>query len=163
MPTASEIIDALGLQPHPEGGHFVEVFRSPAAVTSSSHADEMRSASTAIYFLLESHQFSAFHRVKSDEVWHHYGGDPLELHLLGANGHFVVEIGRPLERALRPLAVVPANCLQAARPMPGSHGYSLCGCTVSPGFEFRDFEMPDRTALLARFPEFGAIITSLTR
>ncbi|HEY8946694.1 MAG TPA: cupin domain-containing protein [Polyangiaceae bacterium] len=162
MLSAAEIVALLGLEPHPEGGYFAEVFRSANAVTSSTHAGKRR-ASTAIYFLLRTDEFSAFHRVSSDEVWHHYQGDPLELHVLGPRGHSRIIVGSALEKGERPLAVVPSGHLQAARPLSGPHGYSLCGCTVAPGFEFRDFEMPVRARLIEEFPEHGPLISTFTR
>jgi predicted cupin superfamily sugar epimerase len=159
--TARQLIEALGLAPHPEGGHYREIFRSPSEVTTGSGYP--RSASTAIYFLLEHGEFSAFHRVSSDELWHHYGGDGLDLHLLDGAGSRSLVLGRDFMAAERPLGVVPAGCWQAARPRAGAHGYSLAGCTVAPGFEFRDFEMPSRAELLRLFPEHAALIAGLTR
>lgn len=160
--SAEEIRAALGLSPHPEGGFFAEVFRSPLKVTHPE-ADANRAASTAIYFLLRAGDFSAFHRVRSDEVWHLYMGGPLELHLLsGERGWEKLILGRDLAAGERPQAVVPANVLQAARPAPGAR-YALCGCTVAPGFDFADFEMPGRAALLEEFVDHAALIRELAR
>jgi hypothetical protein len=159
--TAPQLIETLGLAPHPEGGHYREIFRSPSSVTTE--AGYPRSASTAIYFLLERGEFSAFHRVSSDELWHHYGGDALDLHLLDGVGPRTVLIGRDFTQGERPVGVVPGGCWQAARPRAGAHGYSLAGCTVAPGFEFRDFEMPSRAELVRLFPEHAELIASLTR
>jgi uncharacterized protein len=159
--SAQQLIRELALNPHPEGGHYREIFRSDMRVTAPSGYE--RSASTAIYFLLQQGEFSAFHRVSSDELWHHYGGDALDVHLLEPSGPRTLLVGRDFARGERPLGVVPAGCWQAARPRAGTHGYALAGCTVAPGFEFRDFEMPPRTELLRIFPEHAALITSLTR
>lgn len=159
---ADEIIRALALQPHPEGGHYIEIFRSDLAVHSAAHGD-VRSASTAIYFLLKFGEFSAFHRVRSDEAWHHYLGDPLELTLLDGEHAERRVLGKELDRNERPFALVPRDVLQAARPLPGPHGYSLCGCTVAPGFDFRDFEMPARDELTSTLPQHRELIASLTR
>ena len=162
MNDADSIIRTLELSPHPEGGHYREVFRAPDAVSSLRHASA-RSASTAIYFLLRGGEFSAFHRVSSDELWHHYLGDPLELIVMDANGlrSFVLGPGLPLGQ--RPLGVVPANAWQAARPMQGPAGFALCGCTVAPGFDFADFELPSRVELSHAFPAHSAVIADLTR
>ncbi|MGC4092231.1 MAG: cupin domain-containing protein [Polyangiaceae bacterium] len=160
--TAEEVIRTLSLRPHPEGGHYAEVFRAQGELTSAQHRGPRR-ASTAIYFLLASHEFSAFHRVRSDELWHHYAGDALELTLLDEQGAQTLRLGSDLSHGERPLGVVPAGVWQAARPAPGSHGYALCGCTVAPGFEFEDFEMPSRAALLALLPAHRERIVSLTR
>lgn len=161
--SARAVIEALGLGPHPEGGYFAETFRSPLTVGSSAHPGERR-ASTAIYFLLAAGEFSAFHRVRSDEVWHHYAGDVLELHSIDASGaHQRRLLGVDLVWGERPQLVIPAGVWQAARPLPGSAGYVLVGCTVAPGFEFADFEMPARDALLREYPDQRALIESLTR
>jgi predicted cupin superfamily sugar epimerase len=160
---AADIIRLLALAPHPEGGFFRETFRAdplPFALPERG----VRSASTAIYFLLRRGDFSAFHRVRSDEVWHHYLGAPLELHLLELTRHTLVTLGPRLERGERPQAVVPADVLQAARVAPDSEGdFTLVGCTVAPGFDFADFEMPSRAELVAQFPAERALIESLTR
>jgi uncharacterized protein len=150
---------ALGLAPHPEGGFFRETFRAPLAVAAPQGE---RAASTAIYFLLPAGSFSALHRVHSDEVWHHYDGDPVELHTLRDDGEArVVRLGRDLARGDRPQFVVPAGVWQAAVPV-GAR-FALCGCTVSPGFEFADFEMPSRAWLLERFPDARELVQRLTR
>ena len=166
MPTAEEerMIELLGLEPHPEGGFFRETWRSPLAVGGLPHGAP-RSASTAIYFLLPSGSFSALHRVASDEVWHHYAGDALELTTIDDAGTVsTLTLGDELARGQRPQAVVPAHVFQAARPRPGgAHGYVLCGCTVAPGFEFSDFELPSRAALRTRFPALGELVDALTR
>jgi len=159
--TADEVIRALGLKAHPEGGHYCEVFRAGLEVTSGAHPG-VRKASTAIYFLLKSGEFSAFHRVRSDEAWHHYAGDPLELVLLEGEQASLPRLGPALAHGERPLALVRAGVWQAARPLPGPHGYVLCGCTVAPGFEFEDFELPSRAELLARLPLHRELILTLS-
>ena len=144
------LIELLGLDPHPEGGYFREVFRATAQVPHPAGGGT-RAASTAIYFLLPSGSFSALHHVSSDEVWHHYDGDPLELHTIDEHGHHEVALlGRDLAAGQRPMGIVPAGCWQAARPR--GERFSLCGRTVSPGFDFRDFEMPDADEILRRLP-----------
>lgn len=161
LPSAERVIAELGLVPHPEGGHFVETFRSSQRVTGDRRE---RAASTAIYFLLREGEFSAFHRVRSDEVWHHYLGDSLELHRIAPDAaHSTLVLGSSLSSGERPQAVVLAGQYQAARVVPARYGFTLCGCTVAPGFEFADFEMPSRAELCARFPQLSAVITALTR
>jgi predicted cupin superfamily sugar epimerase len=160
--TAEEIIRHLELAPHPEGGYFAEVFRADSDVRTTHHPSARR-ASTAIYFLLRADEFSALHRVSSDEVWHHYAGDALELHTLDENRHDVALLGADLAVGARPLRVVPRGVWQAARIAKRAHGYALCGCTVAPGFEFSDFEMPSRAELLERLPRHAAAIRELTR
>jgi len=161
-PAAQRLIEMLGLVPHPEGGYYREVFRAKTLLDSPVHGGQ-RNASTAIYFLLPAGTFSAFHAVHgSDEVWHHYDGDPLELHLLDDVGnHTLANLGRDFAKGQRPQVVVPAGVLQAAVPVGDS--FTLCGCTVAPGFDFRDFEIPARSELLGRFPAHRDLIERLSR
>ncbi|HET9956371.1 MAG TPA: cupin domain-containing protein [Polyangiaceae bacterium] len=165
--SARDVIRELNLSPHPEGGYYREVFRSPHRVQSHSH-DGPRSASTQIYYLLESGSFSAFHRVSSDETWHHYLGDAVELCVLREAGVERLRLGSALALGERPQHVIPAGEWQAARVTASAHGFALCGCSVAPGFEFSDFEMPTRSDLLRlfpeqRFPEHQELILALTR
>jgi len=155
------LVAELGMAPHPEGGFYKETWRGALTLGGLPHGAP-RAAHTAIYFLLPAGTFSALHRVKSDEVWHHYDGDPVDLHLIDERGAHTVEVlGRDLARGERPQRVVPAGVWQAAVPR-GSR-FALCGCTVAPGFDFADFEMPPRGELLARFPAQAEIVTRLTR
>jgi predicted cupin superfamily sugar epimerase len=163
-PHASKLIETLGLALHPEGGFYRETFRSPLEIHGLPWLEPAaaRSASTAIYFLLPAGSFSAFHLVKADEVWHHYDGDPVELHTLTReDGHRVLRLGRDLASGERPQQVVRGGVYQAAAPV-GTR-YALCGCTVAPGFDFEDFVMPGRSALLGEFPANKALIERFTR
>ena len=155
------LIDLLQLQEHPEGGYYRETFRAFAEVTSTLHS-EPRCASTAIYFLLPQQTFSAFHRVRADEIWHHYDGAPLELHTIDEAGDYTLQLlGRNYAEGQRPQIVIPAGVWQAARPR-GSQP-AFCGCTVAPGFDFTDFEMPTREELQVLFPKHRGVVHSLTR
>jgi predicted cupin superfamily sugar epimerase len=140
----------LGLQPHPEGGFYGETFRSPLRLTLPD--GRTRSASTAIHYLLPPGAWSTWHRVRSDEVWHHYDGGALLLHRLG--------LAAVRLDAATPQAVVPAGVWQAAEP---EREAVLCGCTVSPGFEFEDFEIGTAAALADEFPQEAALIRRLGR
>jgi predicted cupin superfamily sugar epimerase len=131
---ARQLIETLALAPHPEGGWYRQVFKSEERVTREADRAQ-RSALTTIYFLLTEGTFSAWHRVQSDEVWHFYEGDPLEL-LTRANEH-ESPASVPLDGDRR-VHVVRARDWQAARPL---GAYTLVGCTVGPGFEFEDFEL----------------------
>jgi predicted cupin superfamily sugar epimerase len=135
-PRAQELIETLALQPHPEGGWYRQVFKSAELVTRRSDGAE-RSALTTIYFLLIEGTASAWHRVLSDEVWHWYEGEALEL--LTRTGHDDPPISTWLDAHHR-VHVVAARDWQSARPL---GAYTLVGCTVGPGFEFVDFEMID--------------------
>jgi predicted cupin superfamily sugar epimerase len=154
------LVEELGLAAHPEGGFYRETWRAPLVLDGLPHGAP-RAAHTAIYFLLPAGTFSALHRVASDEVWHHYDGDPVELHLITDEGeHTARLLGRDLGNGERPQRVVPAGVWQAA--VPRGPRWSLCGCTVAPGFDFADFELPAREALLSRFPSHAALVTRLT-
>lgn len=153
-----DLIRMLGLEPHPEGGHYTQTFKSALSLATPQGP---RAATTAIYFLLEAGDFSAWHRVRSDEVWHFYAGEGLELHLLSDAGEYrKVRMGPNVLQGEKPQAVVPAGVWQAARPV---GAYALVGCTVAPGFNFADFELPTRGDLLRRFPEHARLIEDLTR
>jgi uncharacterized protein len=154
------IVRLLEMQPHPEGGYYRESFRAPLMISGLPHGAP-RAVSTAIYFLLPAGAFSAFHRVRSDEVWHHYDGDSLALHVIGSDGEYEkIVLGHNLRAGERPQAVVPADAWQAAESLGGN--YSLCGCTVAPGFDFADFDLARRDELAAQFPQHAAIIARLT-
>ncbi len=129
--TPDEIIAALDLQPHPEGGFYRETFRDyPAA--------DGRARSTAIYYLLQAGEASRWHRIDVAEVWHWYGGDALELSVLGSGSISRILLGPKLNEGQRPQVIVQARAWQRAKAL-GS--YALCGCTVAPGFEFSEFEI----------------------
>jgi predicted cupin superfamily sugar epimerase len=145
-----EVVRRLGLVPHPEGGFYRETFRSPSLLTLPD--GRVRSASTAICYLLAPGGRSAWHQVASDEVWHHYDGGPLRLYVLGQGEH-------RLDPA-RPQAVVPAGAWQAAEP---DGDAVLCGCTVAPGFDFADFRMGEVETLVRAFPDEAKLIHRLAR
>lgn len=138
-PRALELVTALGLKPHPEGGFYREVFRSREVVNPADRRGD-RSALTTIYFLLTESSYSRWHRVRSDEVWHLYEGGPLEVMELDAECR---ELTTHTLRAVdavgsRPVHTVTAGTWQAARSV---GPYALMGCTVGPGFDFADFEL----------------------
>jgi hypothetical protein len=134
--SAAEVIDLLGLVPHPEGGHYRETFRDSRTVAAS--ANPARSASTAIYFLLAAGEVSRWHRVDAAEVWHWYAGAPLALTIADADGRRELRLGANLAAGERPQAVVPAGAWQQAASL---GAWTLVGATVAPGFEFAGFEL----------------------
>jgi len=146
---AVELLNILGMRPHPEGGHYVEQFRSTHRVEVVDRSVQ-RAALTTIYFLLAAGEFSRWHRVVSDEVWHFHEGDAIELLLFDDQGLRRLRLG-PVSRETRPTIVVPAGTWQAART---TGAYTLGGCTVGPGFEFADF------SLAVDWPEIAAKIAS---
>ena len=135
------------MQPHPEGGHYVELFRSAQGVHVPARNVE-RAAITTIYFLLAAGEFSRWHRVESDEIWHYHEGDAIELLLVDDRGLRRLRLG-PVARETRPTIVVPAGTWQAARAI---GAYTLVACTVGPGFDFADF------ALAVDWPDIAARI-----
>src|SRR5258708_38031727 len=165
-PSPSYWINKLGLTPHVEGGAFGEVYRSELIIPRSSlplFFQGSRSASTSIYFLLSQGQFSAFHRIASDELWHFYFGDPLLVYEITHNGRLVEHrLGADPEKGESFQTVVKAVSWIGCVPAPGSE-YALVGCTVAPGFDFADFELADRTALARQYPEHAGLIHKLTR
>lgn len=162
MTQSKNIISALKLEKHPEGGYFKETYRSKGEVSIPGY-EGPRNYSTSIYFMLTSDTFSAFHKIKQDEIWHFYKGSPIELHIISEEGDYkMILIGNNLEQGQIPQFVVKGGDFFASRVVPSAE-YGLTGCTVSPGFDFRDFDMPSRDALIAMFPEHRSIITELTR
>ncbi|MBE9195069.1 cupin domain-containing protein [Synechocystis sp. LEGE 06083] len=155
-------VEKLALLPHPEGGFYKETYRSP--VQGNFHGfDGDRNVVTGIYFLLTKDNFSAFHRIKSDEMWHFYAGDSLEIYWFSPQGELaVINLGLDLEKGEAPQAVVPRDCWFASRVKQGGD-YALVGCTVAPGFDFQDFELANREDLLNIYPRSAEIINQLTR
>ena len=161
-------IDQLKLEPHPEGG-FYRLTYTAAATLAPPQFEGARPASTGIYFLLTTAQqasnghFSAFHRLKSDEMWHFYAGSPLIVHVIAPDGtHSTLLIGDNPDRGEQFQAVVPAGCWFASAPLlPDS--FALVGCTVSPGFDFADFELAKRAELTAAYPQHSELIARFTR
>ena len=152
---ARDLIRELSLQPHPEGGYFREVFRSANKVQPLDERSA-RSALTTIYYLLTKDQHGHWHRVASDEAWHFYEGDPLEVYWI--DGRNVLHQER-LETGAHPMCVVPSGCWQAAKPQ---GEYSLMGCTVGPGFDSQDFEMLcEGSPVHAHITSLGGALTEL--
>ncbi|HEX7082155.1 MAG TPA: cupin domain-containing protein [Gammaproteobacteria bacterium] len=163
---AAKLAERLGLEPHPEGGFYKEIYRSPLEIPHPAvpgGESAARSAGTLIYYLLAGEQFSAFHRLRwTDEIWHLYAGGPLELHLIDSDGDYERRLLTGDLARGEPAAVVPAGVWQAAR-LESTASWALCGCMVAPGFDFADFEIPPRSRLLAAHPQHAAVIRELTR
>jgi hypothetical protein len=148
----------LGLTPHPEGGWFREIHRSSAAIGRPPGYPGARCALTIIHFLLAEGDYSAFHRVRSEEVWVHLDGAPIELVTLDEVPS--IRVLAPVPEGGEPLAVVLPGCLQAARAL---GEWALAACLVAPGFDFADFELPPRDRLLGRYPAHRDLIERYTR
>lgn len=162
---AARWIAALGLVPHPEGGCFHESWRAPESVDATALPARFAGArhlGTAIYYLLGAGEHSQLHRLRADEVWHFYAGGPLHLHVLDpAGGYRRLDLGLDVAAGERPQWVVPHGSWFGAEPGPGA-AYALVGCTVAPGFEYTDFELGGRAALLASHPGQRELIERLT-
>jgi uncharacterized protein len=166
MQTAPYWIDKLQLKPHPEGGFYRETYRASLQIEQSAlpaafHGD--RNASTAIYFLIDGENFSAFHRIAADEMWHFYAGTALAVEVIDPAGkHMQLLLGNNPDAGEEFQAVVPAGCWFASHVRDAS-SYSLVGCTVAPGFDFADFEIAKRAELSAQFPQHKQLIERWTR
>jgi predicted cupin superfamily sugar epimerase len=153
------------MQPHPEGGWYKETYRSSNSIPESAlnGFQGHRSYSTGIYFLLTKENFSAFHRIKSDEMWHFYDGDGLVIHEVTEKGTYIEhKLGLNIEEGEQPQLVIQANSWFASEVKPSGE-WCLVGCTVSPGFDFQDFELAERKSLVKEFPDHDELITRLTR
>lgn len=162
--TADYWIENLALIRHPEGGWFAETYRCGESIPAAALPGRFhgpRSFSTAIYFLLERGEFSALHRIKSDEIWHFYAGAPLAVQVITPAGEQQeILLGRDLVHGHSLQAVVSAGCWFGAETL---GAFSLVGCTVAPGFDFSDFEMAGLVGLTGLFPQHGPLIDRLTR
>jgi len=165
MTNYQEIIEQLQLQKHPEGGYFKEIYRSEESIHQNALPKRYlgaRNISTFIYFMLTENDISAFHRIKSDEIWHHYMGDDVELLLINASGELERHLlGKGLKQGALPQVVIPKDHWFAGRVVPGG-SYCLMGCTVAPGFDFEDFELADRAALTQEFPDLEETVVEFT-
>lgn len=164
--TVEQLIQQYNLQPHPEGGWYKETYKSSEYIAANALPERFngsRTFSTAIYFLLEQKNFSAFHRIKSDECWHFYAGDPLLVYVIQASGTLdIIHLGNDIKKGQVFQHMVPANCWFASRPAPGSN-FCFVGCTVAPGFDFNDFELADANTLSLLYPQYKNFIKKLCR
>jgi predicted cupin superfamily sugar epimerase len=164
-------IKKLNLEPHPEGGFYRRTYKSVLVLPREALPPTFtgpRAASTAIYFLLEGKSFSAFHRLRSDELWHFYAGAPLLVHVIGESGEYSkILLGSDPEAGEELQAVVKAGCWFASHLRdalaPETKSFALVGCTVAPGFDFADFELAKREELTRRYPQQRQLIEKLTR
>ncbi len=160
------LVENLELLPHPEGGFYKEVYRSKKVIAKDALPDNFsgnRNYCTSIYFLLTSENFSAFHRIKQDEIWHFYGGSSLSVHVIDEDGNYAEhKVGMNFSAGEQPQLVVPAGCWFASS-VAKKDSYAFVGCTVAPGFDFDDFELAARSELTEEYPQHSSIIHRLTR
>jgi predicted cupin superfamily sugar epimerase len=153
---AADLIAALGLEPLlPEGGYYRETFRSVERLGT-------KAMGTAIYYLLTAETFSALHRLPTEEVYHFYQGDPVQMLLLGPEGGRVVILGADVKAGQRPQFVVPRGVWQGSRVAPGGK-YALMGTTMTPGYDPGDYEAGSRSRLMKEYPAVAELIRRLTR
>jgi predicted cupin superfamily sugar epimerase len=151
-----QLVDELGLVAHPEGGFYQETYRSELTLEGKD-----RDLLTSIYFLLTADNVSKFHRIKSDELWYFHAGSPLVVHTLSERGHQQHQLGLDLAKGQQPFLWIPKNTIFGSSIL-NAQGYSLVSCAVAPGFDFRDFELFERSELLAIFPEHREIVEHLS-
>jgi len=167
MLTADQIIAFFDLKPHPEeGGYFVETYRSSETLLEKAlpiRYRGIRAFGTAIYYLLTPETFSSIHRLQSDESFHFYFGDPVEMLQLWPDGSAkAITIGSDILKGMQPQVIVPRGVWQGARLLSGGN-FALLGTTVSPGFEFADYESGRREELVKSYPQFREVIIALTK
>ncbi|CBZ02611.1 cupin domain-containing protein [Clostridium botulinum] len=165
MKDANYFIEKLDMIAHPEGGYYKESFISAENITDSDLTttfDDKRILWTSIYFLLRNGEVSNFHRLKSDEMWYYHSGSPLTIYMITPEGELITEqLGLDIEKGEKPQVLVPKNYIFGSAM--NNKGYALVGCMVSPGFEFRDFELFERDTLLNLYPKYKETIEKLTR
>lgn len=161
---AAYYIQKLDLTQHVEGGSFKETYRSGWIMNAKSLTDAFsgpRNASTAIYFLLQHGEFSAFHKIASDELWHFYKGSTLTIYEIETNGNLIThKLGSDLDKGETFQCVIKAGNWFGSR-CEISNGFSLAGCTVAPGFDFADFVLADKEQLIAQYPIHTMLIESM--
>ena len=166
MNRVARLIETLELKPHPEGGYFRETYRSTESIHNSNLPDVFngdRNVSTGIYYLLESDNFSAFHKINQDEMWHFYSGDPIVLTMISPQGELTTtHIGNEIHLDQVPQFVVPKKYWFSAK-LAKNDAYALLGCTVAPGFDFKDFHLASRNNLTKKYPQHKEVIKALTR
>jgi predicted cupin superfamily sugar epimerase len=159
---SDEVIKYLDLKPLPgEGGFYRETYRSNLIIEKTG---KTRSIQTQIYYLVTEESFSVLHRLKNDEIYHYYGGGAAEILLISPNGKFSIEkLGNDLRNGEKPQILIPSNYWQGVRLLNSASNWSLMGTSVSPGFEFEDFELGNRLKLVSQYPENESLILKYTR
>lgn len=164
MYTEDYFIKNLNMIPHPEGGFYKEVYKSEESITAKElkvDFEGSRMLWTSIYFLLRQGEVSNFHRLKSDEMWYYHSGSSLTIYMISPDGELITEqLGLNIKEGEKPQVLVPKDYIFGSAM--NNNGYALVGCMVSPGFEFRDFELLKRNVLLEKYPQYREIIMQLT-
>ena len=164
--TAADWIERLALEKHPEGGYYRRTYQSEQMISKDALPEGYggpRFMGTAIYFLLDKDDFSAFHKLKQDEMWHFYEGSGVRIHMIDSDGNYkMVKLGSAIDNGEVLQYVVPGETYFASE-VANKNQFSLVGCTVIPGFDFEDFEMPPRQRLIQQYPQHKDLITEFTR
>jgi len=164
MYTADYFVEKLNMIAHPEGGFYKEIYMSEENITANELEVDFEGSRilwTSIYFLLRDGEVSNFHRLKSDEMWYYHSGSPLTIYMIGPEGKLITEqLGINIENGEKPQVLVPKDYIFGSAM--NNEGYALVGCMVSPGFEFRDFELFKRSFLLEKYPQYEDAIIKLT-
>ena len=164
--TTVEIVAHYQLLPHPEGGYYKETYRSKEWIAANELPNRFsgkRNFATAIYFLLEQGNFSGFHRIQSDETWHFYAGQLLNIYVIHQGGTLeIIQLGPDITKGQTFQATVPAGAWFASMPSTETI-FSFVGCTVAPGFDFKDFELAKAAALIELYPQHKVVIEKLCR
>ena len=165
MYTAEYFVENLNMTAHPEGGFYKETFVSTENISDKDldvNFEGSRMLWTSIYFLLRDGEVSNFHRLKSDEMWYYHSGSPLTIYMISPDGKLKTEqLGLNIENGEKPQVLVQKNYIFGSAM--NNEGYALVGCNVSPGFEFRDFELFERSFLMEKYPEYKETILKLTK
>ena len=165
MYTAEYFVKNLNMTAHPEGGFYKETFASTENISDKDldvNFEGSRMLWTSIYFLLRDGEVSNFHRLKSDEMWYYHSGSPLTIYIISPEGELTTEqLGLNIENGEKPQVLVPKDYIFGSAM--NNEGYALVGCNVSPGFEFRDFELFERSFLIEKYPEYKKTILKLTK
>ena len=161
--SADYFIKSLNMTAHPEGGYFKESFISPSKLAPNTlHINEERLLWTSIYFLLRTGEVSNFHRLKSDEMWYFHAGESLTIYMISPDGELIEkQLGLNIEKGETPQVLVPKDYIFGSAM--NNEGFSLVGCMVAPGFDFKDFELFEREDLLEKYPNYREVIEKLTR
>lgn len=163
-PKAKQYIKQLQLKKHPEGGYYKEVYRSGELILPAHLPARYKSArnfSTSIYFLLEGKQYSAFHLLRSDELWHFYDGCPVIIYIINQKGELQIKKLGKKNGCEYQIAIEKQSWFAAE--IEDKKSFSLFGCTVSPGFDFEDFQLGNRKLLAEKFPHHKELIYGLTK
>ena len=164
--TADYWINHLALEIHPEGGAYSRVYTSSLTISKTALPENFhhsRPACTHIYYLLRQNEFSAFHKIQSDELWHFYDGDTLIIYEINTDGSLTKHLlGKKIEAGESPFCVIKAGNWFASSLKAGGL-FSLVGCTVSPGFDFAEFELAETNELISKYPQYKNLITDLTK